>query len=90
MKIGDYITAEDWNALGREKQLALRDGLRFMGYRVSDTCFPEEVMHIFKMAYLYKSGNLASAFIFRDNLGDKFTIQDINQFIELTSFQVTK
>lgn len=89
MKIGDYITAEDWNALGREKQLALRDGLRFMGYRVSDTWFPEEVMHITKMAYLYKSGDLASSFYARTILGDRFTIQDINQFIELTSFQVS-
>lgn len=89
MKIGDYITVEDWNAIGRDKQLALRDGLRFMGYRVSDTWFPEEVVHIIKLVYLNKSGDLASTFYTRTMLGDKFSIQDIDQFIELTTFKVS-
>ena len=40
MKINEYITAEDWNALGRDGQLALRNGLQFIGHKVSDAWFP--------------------------------------------------
>lgn len=87
MKIGDYITAEDWNALGREKQLALRDGLRFAGYRVSDDWLP-------------KASVIRPAIIVLDNGSDlitltgscsagyiKFEMDQILAFIELTSFQ---
>ena len=89
MKISDYITAEDWNALGRDKQLALRDGLRFMGHECEDIWFPSESVRQDVSVLLDNDSDLVSSFCTRNILGDKFTIQDIDQFIELASFRVS-
>ena len=91
MKIGVYITAEDWNALGREKQLALRDGLRFMGHACNDYCFPEVALDKHMCAYLYRDGDLLPRIIYVMGNGDtRITIPEILAFIELTSFEVSK
>ena len=88
MKIGDYITAEDWNALGQKKQLALRDGLRFMGYQSSDAWFPEDTLSRHVCAYLYSCGELAAHIINDMGGGTRITIPEILAFIELTAFKV--
>ena len=89
MKGYDYITAEDWNSLGREKQLALRDGLRFMGYGVYDNWFPEDTLSGYLCAYLYSCGDLSVRIIDDMDDGTRITIPEILAFIELTSFRVS-
>ena len=87
MKISDYITAEDWNALGREKQLALRDGLRFMGYRVSDAWFPiRRLRGDTSVVGLYEDGDLAIARMY--SVRNRISLEEVLAFIELTAFKV--
>mgnify|MGYP001151818443 CR=1 FL=1 len=92
MKIGDYITAEDWNALGRDKQLALRDGLRFMGYRVYDAWFPDACVDYSFHIVLQSVGELvvfpkgfATAYGLQRN---RISLEEVLAFIELTAFKV--
>lgn len=93
MKINDFIKAEDWNALGREKQLALRDGLRFMGYEVSDAWFPDVcVDYSFHIVLLCNSDLVAFLNGCATDYGlqrNRISLKEILAFIELTSFQVT-
>lgn len=94
VKIGDYIKAEDWNALGREKQLALRDGLRFAGYAAPDDWFPDACVDYNIHIILQRGGDLV-AFLnrFATDYGlqhNRISLKEILAFIELTSFQVEK
>ena len=90
MKIGDYITVADWNALGRDKQLALRDGLRFVGYRVSDDWLPKASINGPAIIVLDNGSDLITLTGSCSTGYIKFEMDQILAFIDLTSFQVTR
>lgn len=88
MRPYDYITAEDWNALGLGRQLELRDGLKFTGYRVSKKWFPPEYLKNGDFVVgLYEDGDLAVARI--HSVSNRISLEEVLTFIELTSFRVS-
>lgn len=88
MKIGDYITSEDWNELGRKNQRLLRNSLRFMGFRCRDNIWPPKVLIRNVVAYLYDDGDLSPKFHPTPREHPPIPMSEILAFIELTSFGV--
>lgn len=89
MKIGDYITSKDWNALGRKNQRLLRNSLRFMGFRCRDNIWPSKVLNRkVVVVYLYDDGDLSAKFHPTPREHPPIPMSEILSFIELTSFGV--
>lgn len=86
MNVNCAIHANLWNSLGRNKQLAIRDGLRFMGHRALDRYFPTERMPNVYTVILDDDGDLYPAYdLHIDESSLNFmTLEDIDRFIELT------
>lgn len=89
MKINEHITIEDWNTIGRKRQGALRNGLRFMGFQVSDEWFPTATIRTKYShwgVFLYKNGDLVYGPL--QARTNRISLEEVLSFIELTSFGV--
>lgn len=86
MDVNCGISAELWNSLGRDKQLAIRDGLRFMGHRSWDIYLPGERIPYDHTIILDELGDLFAAYnpIIDDLSLNFLTLEDVDRFIELT------
>lgn len=86
MNVNCAIHAKLWNSLGRNKQFALRDGLRFMGHRALDIHFPEEKIPLKYTIVMDKIGDLFPAYFqcIDESSLNFMTLEDIDSFIELT------
>lgn len=86
MNVNCGISPELWNSLGRDKQLAIRDGLRFMGHRVLDIHFPEEKILLSYTIVMDKIGDLFPTYFkcIDESSLNFMTLEDIDRFIELT------
>lgn len=91
MKIGQFITIEDWNELGLLSQLALRDGLNLLGILPPYIYYPppyihSEILSAEAVIGLYPDGMLTIGN--RASFDTRFTLEDAAAFIELTSFEM--
>ena len=91
MRMGQFITIEDWNEMGLLSQLALRDGLNFLGILPPYIYYPPPYIHSGILSAeavigLYPDGMLTIGN--RAEFDTRFTLEDALAFIELTSFGV--